>query len=124
MLWGPAKGPDFGHVSVTALATILAQAPPSLQEVRIQIFRRNLSISPRPIINVDELPTVEGVLTQAAFPSLQSLVFELTTEEKLEEYQPLLKDALPALSERGVLIVEPLVSTVRLAQSNSQGIPR
>ena len=124
MLWGPAKGPDFGHVSARALAKILAQAPPSLQEVRVPIFRRNPSISPCPLIDVEELPAVERILTQAAFPSLRSLVFELTTEERLEEYLPLLKDALPALSEREVLVVEPLVSTVRLAQSNSQGIPR
>ena len=117
MLWGQAVDgrPDFGCLSG---ATILEQAPPTLQEVRVPIFRHKTSAGeprrPSEIIDADGLPAVESVLALPAFSSLRAFVFELTKKEEIDLYGPLLRHAFPALQRRGLLRVEYLVSVARV----------
>lgn len=110
MLWGAYGGRDCSHLSGSALTKILEQAPADLQEITIPIFPPFDRYSPSEVLDAHELTAVQRVFEQRAHPALRALVFELTEQEKIDEYSPCLKKVFPDLYERGILKLECMVS--------------
>ncbi|EJF57399.1 hypothetical protein DICSQDRAFT_140428 [Dichomitus squalens LYAD-421 SS1] len=106
MLWGDNGGRDASHLSGSALAKILKQAPPDLQEIRIPIFPPFDRFGPPEVLDTHELYAVQSIFKQRTLSALRAFIFELTDWGRVEEYGLCLKEMFPDLHERGILKLE------------------